>query len=152
MGGPRFTPVVALQGEIGSSTVKCRDMKNKLKMVKHGKSTENGLLRAVAERMVQEGSGGWIKQVKEYMRAVRMSHAELTAMKKEKINLKVNELEERRWRTEVEEKEALEIYRYRAKKRMVEKGIYSNDGGSVTLFRCRTNIIKLNWRQGSRKE
>ena len=34
-GGPRFTPVVALQGEIRESTMKCRDMKSKLKIVKH---------------------------------------------------------------------------------------------------------------------
>ena len=63
-------PVVALQVEIGASTVKCKDMMNKLKMVKHMKNTENGLLKAVVERMVLEGSGGWIKQVEEYMHAV----------------------------------------------------------------------------------
>ena len=59
--GPRFTPVVGLQGEIVASTMKCRDMKSKLKIVKHVKTTENGLLRAVAEKMVQEVSGGWMK-------------------------------------------------------------------------------------------
>ena len=69
LGGPRFTPVVALQGDIGASTMKCRDMKSKLKMVKHMKTTENGLLRAVAERMVREGSGGLMKQVEEHIRA-----------------------------------------------------------------------------------
>ena len=81
-GGPRFTPVVSLQGEIGASTMKCRDMKSKLKMVKHLKTTENGLLTAVAETMVREGSGGWMKQVEEYMCAVGASHEELTRMKK----------------------------------------------------------------------
>ena len=105
MGGPRFTPVVALQGEIGASPMKCRDMKNKLKMVNHLKNTENSLLKAVAERMVETRNGGWIKQVEEYMNAIGTSYAELTKMKEEKIKLKVNEREERRWRTEVEEKE-----------------------------------------------
>ena len=79
---PRFNPVVALQGEIGASTMKCRDLKSKLKMVKHMKTTENGLQRAVAERMVREGSGGWMKQVGEYMRAVGVSHEKLTKKKK----------------------------------------------------------------------
>ena len=59
------------------------------------------------------------------MRAVGVSHEELTKMKKEKINLKVNEWEERRRRTEVEERETLEIYR--AKNKIVEEGLYSND-------------------------
>ena len=54
-------------------------------------------------------------------------------------------MEERRWRTEVEERETLEIYR--AKNKIVEEGLYSNDSGSMNLFRCRTNTIKLNWRQ-----
>ena len=45
--------------------VKCRDMKSKLKMVKNTNTTENGLLRAVAERKVWEGSGGWMKQMEE---------------------------------------------------------------------------------------
>ena len=145
LGGPRFTLVVALQGEIGASTTKCRDMKSTLKMVKYMKTTENGLLRAVVERMVQEGSGGWMKQVEEYIRALGVSHEELTKMKKEKINLKVDEWEERRWRTEVDERETLEIYR--AKNKIGEEGLYSNDGSSVTLFRCRTNTLKLNWHQ-----
>ena len=64
-------------------------MKNKPKMVKHMKNTENGLLTAVAERIVQEESGGLLKQVEEYMHAVGVGHAELTPTKKEKNNLKV---------------------------------------------------------------
>ena len=53
----------------------------KLKMVKHMKTTENSLLRAVAPQW-REGSGGWMKQVEEYMRPVGVSHEELTKMKK----------------------------------------------------------------------
>ena len=120
-------------------------MKSKLMMVKHMKTTENGLLRAVVEKMVWEGSGGWIKQVEEYISAVGVSYEELTKMKKEKINLTVNEWKERIWRTEVEERETLEIYR--AKSKIGEVGLYLNDSGLMTLFRCRTNTIKLNWRQ-----
>ena len=51
-------------------------------MVKHMKTTEIGLMRAVAERMVREGSGGWMKKVEEHMRAVGVSHEELTKRKK----------------------------------------------------------------------
>ena len=102
-------------------------------------------LTAVAERMVREESGGWMKQVEEYMRTVGVSHEELTKMKTEKNNLKVNEWEETRWRTEVEERNPGDIA-YRAKNKIGE-GLYSNDSGSMTLFRRRTNTIKLNWRQ-----
>ena len=71
-----------------------------------------------------------------------VSHAEQAMIKKE-INHKVNEWEERRWRTEVEGRETLEIYG--AKKKT--GGLYSNDSGSMTLFRCRTNALQLNWSQ-----
>ena len=63
LGGQRFTLVVALQGEIGASMMKYRDMKNKLKMLNHLKNSESSLLRAVAERIMEVGSGGYIKQV-----------------------------------------------------------------------------------------
>ena len=45
----------------------------------------------------------------------------------------------------MEERETLKIYR--AKSKIGEEGLYLNDSGSMTLFRCRTNTIKLNWRQ-----
>ena len=61
-----------------------------------------------------------------------------------KNNLKVNVWEERRWRTE-EEEETLKIFG--AKKKIRELGLYSNASGCVTLFRCRTNTLKLNWQQ-----
>ena len=42
--------------------IKYGDMKNKLKMVNHSKNSENSLLRAVAERMIEVGSRGWISK------------------------------------------------------------------------------------------
>ena len=65
---------------------------------------------------------------------VGVSHEELTKRKKGKINLEVNEWEERRWKTEVEERETLEIYR--ARNKIGEEGLYSNDSGLMTLFCC----------------
>ena len=35
----------------------------------------------------------------------------------------------------------------RAKNKIEEEGLYLNDSSSMTLFRCRTNTIKLNWHQ-----
>ena len=42
---PVYTPVVALCGEIGASTVEGRDMKIKLGFVQYMLKTSNGLLR-----------------------------------------------------------------------------------------------------------
>ena len=86
----------------------------------------------MAKRMVREGSGGWMKQVEEYVHAVGDWSEPCRTDKNEKINLKVNEWEERGWRIEVKERDTLEIYS--AKKKMGE-GLYLNDGSSVTLFK-----------------
>ena len=45
----------------------------------------------------------------------------------------------------MKEREALEIYR--AKSKILKEGLYLNNSGLMTLFRCRTNAIKLNSRQ-----
>ena len=42
-------------------------------------------------------------------------------------------------------KETLEIYQNKSK--IHEERIYNNSFGSVILFRCRTNTLKLNWRR-----
>ena len=65
-------------------------MKNKLKIVNHLKNSENSLLRAVAEKMMNVGSGRWIEQVEEYSIqfnvTIGTSYAELTKMKKKLIS------------------------------------------------------------------
>ena len=144
LGGPRYTPVVALQGEIGTSSVRSRDMKNKLRLAAHLLTSRGGLLSGVVEEMMEERSSAWAKQILQYMREVGITDAELRNLKKEKIKLKVNEWEERRWREGVEEKETLRIYR--SKNQIGEENIYTNSFGSMIMFRCRTNTLRLNWR------
>ena len=46
VGAPEYTPVVALQGEIGASTVDGRDMKIKMTFAQYMLRTMNGLLRS----------------------------------------------------------------------------------------------------------
>ena len=77
------------------------------------------------------------------MHTIVTSSAGLIKIKKEKNNLKVNEWEQRRWRNEVEENETLKIYGVKLK--IWDEGLYSHDGSPVTLFRCRTTTLKLNW-------
>ena len=62
------------------------------------------------------------------------------------IGREVSKWENNRWRTDVESKTTLELYR--SKGNVGDKGIYSNEYGSVLLFQCRTNTLKLRWRQG----
>ena len=68
LGAPAFSPVVALYGENGASTVEERDRKIKLGFVQYMLRTSHGLLSAIFGSMRGEiGPGGWMRQLREYM-------------------------------------------------------------------------------------
>ena len=50
LGAKVYTPVEALQGEIGASSVEGRDMKMKLKFTNYMANTANGLLAAIFKK------------------------------------------------------------------------------------------------------
>ena len=50
------------------------------------------------------------------------------------------------WRREVESKTTLQLYRNKAS--IGDEEIYCNRLGAVILFQCRTNTLRLKWRQG----
>ena len=47
LGAPGYTPVAALQGEIGASTVRGRDMKIKITFAQYMFRTRNGLFHSI---------------------------------------------------------------------------------------------------------
>ena len=49
LGAPKYAPICTLKGEIGSSSMISRDITNKLKFMKHLLSSENSLLKEIAE-------------------------------------------------------------------------------------------------------
>ena len=85
-----------------------------------------------------------MRQLEEYLGEVGVEIGELRSMSKEKVKLKVHAWDEARWRRELNMRETLEVYRNKSK--IHEEMIYNNSFGSVILFRCRTNTLKLNWR------
>ena len=65
MGAPRYTPVVALRGEVGVSSSTTRDMKNKINLAKHMMQSKNQMLSGVIRVMCEECSGEWVRQLEE---------------------------------------------------------------------------------------
>ena len=57
----------------------------------------------------------------------------------------MNRWEDRRWRQQLEEKETLKLYRI--KEQIGGVTFYRNSLGSKLLFQCRSNSIRLNWRE-----
>ena len=127
LGGPRFIPLVTLQGEIGTSSMKSRDIINKLKIWNHLKNASNSLLKAMIENTS-----------KKVVQMVRTSYIELSTIKEEKINLMVNQWEERRWRSETAELKREETLKIYEAMKEIEKGLYSNSFSLVILFTCKS--------------
>ena len=57
------------------------------------------------------------------------------------IGREVNNLENNTWRKDIESKTTLELHSI--KRNIRDEGTYSNEYGSVLLFQCRTNTLKL---------
>ena len=105
--------------------------------------SKNQLFSGVFRVMWEERRGEWVRQLEEYLGEVEIG--ELRSMSKEKVKLKVHAWDEARWRRELYMKETLELYRNKSK--IQEERIYNYSFGSVILFRCLTNTLKLNWRR-----
>ena len=59
MGAPGYAPVVTLQGEVGCSSVKSRDMKGKLTFARYMTDSESGIMRKLWQRMRRAEGGGY---------------------------------------------------------------------------------------------
>ena len=70
----------------------------------------------------------------------------LKTMTKLELNRVVDERETDKWRRDLESRTTLQLYRNKAG--IGEEGIYRNVFGSLLMFRCRTNTLKLRWRDG----
>jgi len=143
---PSYTPVSALQGEVGCSSVVSRDVKCKLGFVKFIMEGKNGMLRRILNKMKQmEWRGGrtWIGCVEGYLAELEMNWNDVESCTTEQIHRKVDRWEQARWRREVDSKSTLQHYRI---KERIGGENYTSGWGSKLLFRVRTNTLKLNWR------
>ena len=97
LGAPSYAPVVTLQGEVGSSCMRARDMKAKLSYEWHVRNGENELVRRIYDDLSEWNKSKWIKKVREYREKIGLSVDELDGMSKECIKRKVDEWETERW-------------------------------------------------------
>ena len=148
LGAPGYTPNTVLQGEIGTSTVETRDMKIKLGYIKHIIDGKFKLGRRVLEELTESQlDKRWISKCNEYLLRLGMNHfQDLAALKPSDIKKEVNKYDEKRWRIELESKTTVKLYAENKQKIQGEEKLYSNDFRSILLFRCRSNTLKLGWR------
>ena len=100
---PGYAPVATLRGEIGTSTVREREIKSKLKFAKYLMNAENELVREVFGRMIEEEkSKKWIMIIDEYKGILGITYGQLRCMSDKEIGEKVQQYGLEEWRREVE--------------------------------------------------
>ena len=105
LGAPIYTPVAALQGEIGASSVEGRDMKIKLKFANYMANTANGLLAAIFIKLTSEARPKiWVRQLREYLGELGLDFSDVGRMDTDDIGREVNKWENNRWRRDIESK------------------------------------------------
>ena len=146
LGAPSYAPLVTLQGEVGSSSMKARDIKVKLNYEKHVRKGENELLRRMYDDMTEWNRCKWISTVKTYREMVGVPAMELDNLSNDGIKRKVYAWENDKWNEERIQKSTISLYN-ECKSEIRDESLYENDWGSVLLFRCRSNSLRLKWRE-----
>ena len=144
---PNHTPVTTLRGEVGASSQIARDMKTKLKYIKHLTEQESTLLHTIFEDLYNNPFCKWIKTIKEYMKTLNMTLIELKQMSTKQIENIVRRWDTEQWKISIQSKKTLQIYIRNKTNIKEETDIYDNTQGATLLFKSRTNTLPLEWRK-----
>jgi len=145
LGAPGYAPLVAMRGDIGTSTMVARDMKTKLKYLRHALTSENKMLAEMVTDMFLK-KHAWCRKVERYMEQLEIEGFNgCKEMSEGELVRRIRAWDTEEWRKILEEKVTLSLYRT-FKEEIGEEQIYDNTFGSVLLFRARSNCLKLGWR------
>ena len=86
----------------------------------------------------------WTRQTEEYMTEVGISYEKLLEKNQDEIKKELKSWDTCKWRSEMESKSSLVMYRKYRKEIGGQEEVYDNRKSSDLLFRCRTNNLNLN--------
>ena len=143
MGAPTYAPNCTLRGEIGSSLMKSRILKGHLLYIQGALKGRNDLVkRIVNDEIEKKKKSKWAKVTQKYLHLLGLRIQDLEVKKKEDITKCVKKWDQDQWRTEVDSKKSLQVYR-KSKQGVQEDPIYDNTPASVILFQARSNTLHL---------
>merc|ERR1739842_155755 len=93
-----------LRGEIGSSAMGSRVIKDRLLLTKSLMGSENELVRTVFKKVIEEGDHSkWNKRTREYLEIMGLEYKDLETMNKRAIKERVRIYDTVMWRREIAE-------------------------------------------------
>ena len=120
--------------------------KNKLNFMKHLLSSENSLIKHIANKQLESNRSKWAKESNKILKTYDMNIASLNVLSKQQIKVKLQNEDYSEWESNLGSKTSLLLYR-KFKSGIQEETFYSNTPESNLLFRCRTNTLNLNDRK-----
>ena len=85
----------------------------------------------------------WVNQITETVRETNLKSVDMKNISKDKIKKILQESDTQEWKTELNEKSSVVLYRNN-KTEICEEKSYDNHPSSITFLRCRSNTVALN--------
>ena len=142
---PHYTANSFLRGEIGASSSKSRDMKNKILFLKHCFQPDtNSLLKEIITIDYEREITPWIKTVKSYLKDLKLVLNDVLFLSDTTLANKIYAEDSKNWRIEVQSKTTLNLYQN--KMDIAEIKWFRNHLKYSIMMRARSNTLDLGWR------
>ena len=144
---PSYTASEFLRGEIGASSAKARDIKNKLLFLKHSlRNDGNNLLKEIVLFDIQKKESDYAKLVIKYLSDLGLTINQIKELKVSQIKNKIYDYDKILWIQGMQSKSTLTMYRNNKQEIREEKWMKNGQKYS-TMMKIRSNSLKLSWRE-----
>ena len=95
----------------------------------------------------EQNTNRWMKELVQTLKKTGMTESGMVNITNYEISQKIKDWDTKEWKTTLNEKESLSIYRNWRTEIGHQEKIYDNRLCSVLLFKCKTNNLNLNVRK-----
>lgn len=125
LGAPKYAQTCTLRGEVGASSMKTRIIEGRLLYLKsiiepyctrnqnnitREENNRNSLVKEILRR-TKANYLNWMKTTTKYLETIKLTYNNIKALKSGEIKNKIKEWDSDQWKTEVQEKSSLQIYK-----------------------------------------
>ena len=145
LGAPKYAPVCTLRGDVGASMMMTRVLKGMICYAKSIESRDNEILKAIYNELYKSNLG-WCRDLGRVAAVADIDMRTIRTRSREALIEQIGLWDEKQWEKEKSEKRSIGLYN-RFKTKIREWDVFDNSESSVTLFKMRTNTLRLKDRE-----
>ena len=149
---PRYTPIEILRSEIGSSTVETRDIITKTTYLKHLLESDNEMIKEIIKHDIENSITPYSQIMHRYLQEMKMNLNYILNKNKNQLKNDIKKIDLEKWKENIKNKTSLNLYNNFKQEIKEEQNAYDNTEAARTMFRARSNTLKLKWRNKFTKE